>query len=243
MNGLMLHCGANHATREEVMNSHTPPRTDTHVPVPHGTLLTHLDRVISNGGMRIKSEAHALSHLDNRYFGLLELEWGSDDKGHSLIVGARNSHDKSFRYELAMGSKVFVCDNLSFTGDVQVARMHTRRVMDDLARLTADAFGKLRQLAAFQDRRIEHYKNTSMSTRRAHDLVIKAIDAKALPASKVPAVLKEWRDPRHPEFKGKNAWSFFNAFTEIYKTGSLELTHKRSQRLYGLIDANIGLTA
>ena len=37
-------------------------------------------------------------------------------------------------------------------------------------------------------------------------------------ATRLPAVLREWREPRHPEFReGRTAWRLFNAFTEALK--------------------------
>ena len=76
---------------------------------------------------------------------------------------------------------------------------------------------------------------------QAHDLVIQALDAQVIPATKIPHVLNEWRDPRHPEFRqGKTAWRWFNAVTEVLK-GSLDRLPRRTQALHGLLDAHCGL--
>jgi len=39
-----------------------------------------------------------------------------------------------------------------------------------------------------------------VSDRKVHDLIIRAIDAKIIPVTKVPGVLSEWREPSHNEF-------------------------------------------
>ena len=80
-----------------------------------------------------------------------------------------------------------------------------------------------------------------MPRREAHDLVIRALDVGATPGSDIPSIVKEWRDPKHDEFKPRNAWSLFNAFTEIGKKWGGALG-QRTTRLHGLFDNVCGLT-
>ena len=69
----------------------------------------------------------------------------------------------------------------------------------------------------------------------AHDLTIQALDKGVVCASKIPALLHEWREPRYEDFEPRTVWSFFNATTEVLK-GALHLLPKRSQALYELCD-------
>jgi hypothetical protein len=71
--------------------------------------------------------------------------------------------------------------------------------------------------------------------------VIQALDSRIVPVTKLPDVLHEWRQPRHPEFgQGRTAWRLFNAFTELLK-GNLNELPRRTQALHGLLDAACGL--
>ena len=75
----------------------------------------------------------------------------------------------------------------------------------------------------------------------AHDLLVQALDARVLPVTRLPDVLREWRQPRHAEFRAyKTAWRLFNAFTEALK-GNLDALPRRTQALHGLLDAACGL--
>jgi hypothetical protein len=56
-----------------------------------------------------------------------------------------------------------------------------------------------------QEKRIEAYKDYKVSEMRAHDLVIKALDCRALTVTQIPAVLSEYRNPRHEEFRPRTA--------------------------------------
>jgi hypothetical protein len=138
------------------------------------------------------------------------------------------------------GASIFVCDNLSFSGEVRLTRKHTVHLQRDLAPLVAGGVGKLMQLWNHQSERIDAYKNHRMRDKSAHDLVIRAVDLGACTNRMIPAVIKEWREPSHPEFGDRTAWSLFNAFTEILK-GNLPELPKRTEALHGLFDAQVGL--
>ena len=78
---------------------------------------------------------------------------------------------------------------------------------------------------------------------KAHDLVVKALDAKVIGTDLIPAVLTEWRTPRHPEFTpgGKTAWRLFNAFTEAFKKCSIWNATRRGLVFQELFDRETGL--
>src|SRR5262249_28606027 len=161
---------------------------------------------------------HGLTRDGARYFGLLQVANGEDGGDHGLVIGLRNSHDKSFPAGLVVGAAVFVCDNLSFSGEIRLARKHTVFVERDLPQLVDRAVGGLGDLRRSQEQRFRAYKASEFADGQAHDLIIQALDARVVPVTKVPDVLREWREPRHPEFRqGKTVWRFFNSFTEVLK--------------------------
>lgn len=157
------------------------------------------------------------------------------------IVGLRNSHDKTYPAGLVAGTRVCVCDNLSFCGEVRIARKHTRYAYRDMRHLTARAVGQLGEKFQRQDYRIAAYKKEFMPDRSAHDLVIRAVDCRAIMTTQVSSVLKEWREPTYPDFQPRTAWSLFNAFTENYKTLEPSTSLHRSQALHSLFDQLVGL--
>jgi hypothetical protein len=243
MLNLCLHCGARHVDRAMVQQARTPPGSATWVPVPHHRLLEQVESTLVGGGLQVVNEAHALWNDGERYFGLLEVQNGRPTSDYGLVIGLRNSHDKSFPASIGLGSGVFVCDNLAFSAEVTIARRHTRFIERDLPRVVNTAVGRLADLRCHQDLRIETYQRTELDDRAAHDLVIRAVDAAVLPVTQVPSVLAEWRRPSYTEFAaaGKTAWRLFNAFTETWKGRQLVALPRRSQALHGLMDAVCGL--
>lgn len=128
MLNLCLHCGSRRVERAVVEQCRTPLRTDTWVPIAHHLLLRQIEFTLTGAGLRVINQAHALSQDCMRYFGLLEVIIGKASPDYNLIVGVRNSHDKRFPASLAIGSGVFVCDNLSFSGEITLARRHTLNI-------------------------------------------------------------------------------------------------------------------
>lgn len=236
---LMLHCGASHVERDVLANVRTPDGTRSWQPIPHMELLNTVEQKLQGVGLRVVQEAHGLTHDGSRYFGLLQLAKTTGETNNEVawVAGVRNSHDKRFPAGIcAGGNQVFVCDNLAFSGEIKVARKHTTFILRDLPMLVGNAIGKLFGAWRHQEERIARYKTIDLADRDAHDLTIKALDAKVFCGERIAPVLKEWREPRHEEFRPRNLWSFFNAVSESWKGFNLQLLPKRSQALYEVCD-------
>ena len=237
---LFLHTGSKTVSRELLATVATPAHTPTWYPIPHHQFLDGVQSTLAHAGMHIVHESHGLSADRNRYFGLLQIANGSNPDDVSVILGLRNSHDKKFPLGLVVGASVMVCDNLSFAGEIRIARKHTVHVARDLPHLIERAIGQLGTLRHTQDRRFSTYKHHEITDHHAHDLVIHALDARVIPVTKIPDVLSEWRKPRHAEFSQRNVWRLFNAFTETLK-GSLDALPARTTALHGILDSACGL--
>lgn len=238
---LMLHCGTDAVDRQTIEMAPTPDATNTWTPIPHRELLGRVEQEVTRGGLSIVNEAHGLTNGGDRYFGMLQVANGNNADDYGVVLGVRNSHDKSFPAALCLGAGVFVCDNLSFSGEVKLSRKHTRFIMRDLQQVIVRAVGMLTDHRQKQDLRIAAYKQHDLTDVEAHDVVINALDCQAVTASKIPYVLKEWREPAHEEFRPRTAWSLFNSFTEVLK-GDARKSLPRTQALHGLMDSVCGVS-
>ena len=239
---LILHCGAAEVPRRALALVPTPSPTDTWQPIPHETYVHRIEQALPDYGLSVVQEAHAITHDGTRYFGLIQVQNRCSSPDYTWVLGLRNSHDKSLPAGLVAGSQVFVCDNLAFSGEVQISRKHTPNILRDLPGLVDSALTRLLGLFRFQDQRVERYQATRLNDADAHDLTIKALDSGVVCASRIPEVMQEWRDPSHDAFRPRTVWSFFNATTEVLK-GALHLLPRRSQALYRLCDDFVGVAA
>lgn len=243
MQGLMLHAGAAEATLEQVAVVVTPEARGEWVPIPHLTLLDSVKTALLESGMRVTSEAFGLWVDGSRFFAVLGVQNGENRPDYQTLVGLRNSHDMSIAAGLVLGSRVFVCDNNAFSGEVSFARKHTTNILRDLPILSTRAVERLHAIRGWQDERIEAYKAYELGEERTvNNFVVETLDAGILPATKIKPLLKEWRTPRHDAFKPRCAWSFFNAYTETMK-GAFTQLPARTMTLHRMFDKLVGLTA
>lgn len=244
MHGLILHCGSQVRTREEVFAVPPPPATKTYVPLPYESFLTRIEKQLTIEGMMIKEERLALGHNGQRLFGLLALEMpGLIRSDYRCVLGLRNSYDKSCSTGICIGASVTVCDNLSFNGEVTFARRHTANLLRDLSWIITETISRLPGQFRAQSDTFERYRATELTDAQAHHLIVRLIDMGVVSFGEIRRVLQEWRQPRHSEFTdgGKTAWRLFNAATETIK-GDLWRLPFRTTRLHAVLDAECGGT-
>lgn len=241
---LCLHAGGQEVDFSALANVIVPAATDTWQPIPHDSLVNRVREGLSNANLEIVGETHALAKDGNRYFGLFQVaKPGMALEDYALVMGLRNSHDKTFPAGITVGSQVFVCDNLAFSGEIRLARKHTKNIFVDLPGKVSQAIGMLSDAWVSQENRFQAYKATGLNDRRdVHDILIRAIDNGAATVTQIKHVLAEWRTPTHEEFAPRTVWSLFNAFTEVAK-GNLEALPSRTIALHGLLDGFCGIVA
>jgi hypothetical protein len=220
-------------------NKRTGELAVSHQPIAHDELVVRTKDSLVKRGFTIQDELHSLARDNQHYFGLFSVDHPDrDESDRGCVVGVRNSHDKTFPAGLCAGDAPFVCDNLIFTNTIKLARRHTRNILNDLDFMINRALGKLFGFWHGQDERINAYKNHSIGNVLAHDLIIKAVRAGALPKSKILDVADQWESSDHLEFKDRNVNSLYNAFTEIYK-GNLVALPNRSDALHSVLDSYV----
>ena len=242
---LILHCGASRVERDALEVIPTPSATESWQPIGHFELLGQVESALQSRNLSIVSEAHGVTREGNRYFGLLQIssETLGDQKDYGYCVGIRNSHDRRFPVSLAIGASVFICDNLSFSSEITCFRRHTTHVRRDLPGLVTRAVAQLNDRWGNQDKRFEAYKAQELTSKEAHDLLIRSLDCRAITAAQVPHILREWRYPKHEEFAvNHTVWRFLNAVTEVAKDSGLWNLAPRTTALHGLLDQECGVT-
>ena len=200
-----------------------------------------MDRLLAHKVEKIK----AVADMGRRSTGLEEKQTSPNAINLAVfalpVVGVRNSHDQTNPAGLVAGTRVFVCDNLAFSGEVRISRKHTAHAMRDLHHLTARAVGNLGDKFYQLDRRMDAYKCRMLNDAEAHDIVIRAVDCRTITPAQIPAALVQWRYPSHQAFRERTAWSLFNAFTEAHKAVNPHTAMRRGEALHGLFDATAGL--
>lgn len=240
---LRMHTGNFHVSLKGLQRIRTPKATASWFPIPHDEIFQNVcDHVVAQG-MRVVEQTHAVCRSGKVYFGLLQIVNGSEGDDYTTVLGVQNSHDRTQPGCLLVGSQVFVCNNLAFSGETQIARRHTRNMVRELPRLMKSAVGKIANLRRSQDERIAAYKEKELTDLQAHDLIMRgACDFGIITTVQIPAVLGRWREPEHPEFGERpSAWRLFNAFTELLKNRNIFRQPKYTGALHAMVDSACGL--
>lgn len=180
-----------------------------HVPIAHSSLVAEVKSCLLTNNIAITDEEHAVWGGDSatRYFGLLHLQFPSspsqtntNPSDFSWLLGLRNAHDKSMSAGGVLGTRVFVCDNTAFSGDIafgakhsaQIEKTFKTRIMDALTRLLAGRSTFASTIDQMKRTTLDH--SLAHDRRSLHDLLVRAVELDVLPVTLLPAVARTFRD-------------------------------------------------
>jgi hypothetical protein len=212
---LLTHCGAERVTRADLARIAAPARTATWVPIKHSDLLDALHAELARRDLEVRREQYAVQHQGTMLFGTLDLTWY--DTGESAAaLGLRTANNKSMALQLAIGLKVFVCDNLCFAGDlIALKRKHTAGL--DLPRELAQALDRYQ--AGFVTLRagIRRLQATCLTAQDTKVWIYDVFAQRLVPLRYFPQVVQTYHTVTVPRY-GPTLWALHNAVTTHLQT-------------------------
>ncbi len=215
---LIVHSGGNVVTKDDLAAIPVPGATESYTPVPHNYLAETLSTIGRDilTGFKLEDEQYALARNGNQMFGVLAFSNG--DTELALSIGFRNSYDKSMAVGIAIGAKVFVCDNLAFTGDITVLRKHTSNVWSSLENISISTLYRSRKNFNKIVEDAEVLKAKTMTDKEAFMMLGLLYGKRVLSLRQLSFAKLEWLNPSHDDFRSRDMWSFYNACTTVLKT-------------------------
>jgi hypothetical protein len=210
---LIAHNGAQLVTRDDLKAYPAPEPTDTWKPVSHLQLVETLAGVMADRGLHITREQLAVQ--GSKLFGTFDTEWQKmEDFG--AAVGSRHATEKSMAIQIAVGARVFVCDNMSFGGEMITVRKHTSKLdlgeeMDRAMYKYMQGFRKLRDDIQIQ-------KDSPLDDRKAKTLIYDIFAQKIVPVRLFPLVTAHYAHIRQDNQVPVTGWWLHNTFTAHIKT-------------------------
>ena len=225
---LLAHCNAAYTSEEEVYQVPQVQGTETWKPIHHREILISLAQAIRDAGLKVVNKTYALSSNGNRMFATWELDKVDADMAYT--VGIRNSMDKSMAFGIVAGTKVFVCDNLAFSGDYIRFRKHTKGIVVELEVLCQQVVEllvtKLKEFADWHKRLITYV----LRRRQAELLTFRAMELGVINPSQFAAFyalyFKEGAKYRKPDL-----YHWHEAVTELNGQGSPFQLIERNRKL------------
>jgi hypothetical protein len=204
-------------TREQLLTVTAPTSTPTWRPIPHADLVDALDRQLRVRGITITAEQFALQREGARLFAVLDLSLERTEDVCASI-GIRTANDRSLALELAVGVRVFVCDNLAFAGDlIALKRKHTARF--DLNADLSRAVDRYRAHLVGLHQKIAQVRDTHLSDVEAKSLIVDAFRQEILPIRFFKPASESYFAPTPDmvDAQPRSLWGLHNAFTRAVR--------------------------
>ena len=226
--------------RDYLANLQTPPPMGKrHAPYPFHSFATDTVDAIESAGFTIEQEDYAITKDENRLFGLLNVsrpvapvaqyqpfqKWSPK---WNLLVALRGAHDQSISRGLAIGSRVMVCSNLCFHGDLgNWASKQTTNIAQRIPEMVADAVAGLGDAGRKLTIDFDAF-NAKQITREAGDKVLLDIyRSGGFSASQMGRAVDDWDKCSVGEHtaNGRNIWWLFNSAPMALKPTGANTNH------------------
>jgi len=230
----MLHAGGKAVTREVVDAIPLPEKTDTYCPVPHGWMLDKtLDACEKHLPVRLRKAEYGLNMGGNQLFAVLYFEALKQDADLSLVIGCRNSYNKTLTGAVCGGAGAFVCDNLAFSGDsFTFFRRHTPNALQDLEKLIDDGVGICWDQFCKTEAQLETFNQVEMKD----DDVFAALGVMTcrglIGSTEMNRARRYWEKPPHEEHEGRNLFSFYQSVNHALKGAAANRVMKAHSDLH-----------
>ena len=216
------------------------PLTPTHQTLAHLTFVEMIESCLNElGNWEVVHEELGLSKNGNRLFGVMGLRGPQSAGDYEILWAFRNANDMRFSASAGTGSRVFVCDNLSIWTEDLISHKHTLNIMSELRERIQSQVAKVEDQGKELEARYDHLKGWFVETQAEADHILMEAGRRGVcPHQYLPAIDDEWRKPRHKEFGERNAWSLFNAFTQINRDKNVNFEEQipRTIKLHKLFD-------
>ena len=234
MQELVVHCGGEKVTRDQLDLIQVPEETDSYKPVSHYALSDKLLTISQDllTDYVLVAENYALARSGNQLFALLNFQQKEGSQSLRMSVAFRNSYDRSMSIGLAIGANVFICDNLALSGDIAIMKKHTKNVWNALEDLAISTLYKAQknyqQILVDADK----MRMRALGDEEAFRTMGLLFGKNIVSPRQLTVVKQEWLKPSFEEFQPRNLWSLYNAGTYALKSSPPSTVMEKHVRLH-----------
>lgn len=222
-----------------------------HCPVPFFETVDLVTNTLNLQGFNVIKEEFVCNRERTRMFGVMAvspdrtvLEGEYIPKDAEFVIGLRRSVDESIPAGIVLGSRVFCCSNLAFSGEVKLQTRQTTHIRARMPGMVSAAIQQLPQMMQHEVKRIERMKDTRMTRPDQQLMMVELYKRGALNPQQLGKAVDELDLPSfdtHAEYQDRMFFAF-NAATQAFKHGKgssqgrMESLAERSMVLNGLIN-------
>jgi hypothetical protein len=210
-------------TKQMLLNAAVPQQTRTYKPVSHQQLMDLTLEGIHNAGFKLDKELYSSARNGNIANGRFTISNVMDSE-MQLEVGWQNSYDKSLTLKFAIGTRIFICQNGSVSGDYGAFK---KKHVGDVQVFTPSAISEYIKSAgdAFQRMQKERdaMKQVEITKRTKAELIGRMlIEESFIHSTQMNIIANELQNPTHDYGAPDSMWELYNfttfAMKEIHPT-------------------------
>ncbi|KKM23614.1 hypothetical protein LCGC14_1613430 [marine sediment metagenome] len=211
------------------MNALVPARTETYSPIPHSFFLDTVSVEINNSrGLEVTGQRIYTNMNGHKLVGFTSVKHkgmeSDPDFGLEMMIGYKNSYDKSMSAALVAGVSVMICSNGLIGGDmVTFTRKHTGTIQAELREKVKEAITAMRDGFSKLVLEVDIMRDYQLTPKQKAELMgVMYFEENMVTPNQLSIIKNEMKES--PYFKGDSLWDLYNNVTESFKT-SHPLSH------------------
>lgn len=224
-------------TRDDMRHLQTPASLGKHhQPYSFGDFSNVVCDEIVKAGFVIDAEEFAITKDQSKLFGLVHVSHPSKVQalstntllGWSQLVGLRGSHDQSISRGLAIGSRVMVCSNLCFHGELgNWHSKQTTNLVDRLPSMVADAVTGLGKANRTLTVDFDNFNLAEVKRDQGDAILLDIFRSGGFSPSQLGRAITDWDNcsVQQHTANGRTLWWLFNSATQALKPTGRNVNH------------------
>jgi len=228
-----------------------PQPNNSRTPLPHVDVFDNFKHIIElQDHVKIVNPIFVVSSergiVPNVFMARFDIEkvvpWGGGIADHYGVSsdyrfqGAiTNSYDNSFGTCCYFGTKVCVCANGAWVIKTKMkdsSRVLANSTMEDFGTMVWNISCELDDIYNNVVSGFEALRELDFSSRReVHAFVLQSVQIGVLDIQETAMVLRHWNEPEHAEFRDRNGYSLFNAYTSHWRDSDQFMLPDKTMRL------------
>lgn len=210
----------NNAGQTIALQAPVPAATSSYSPIPHSFFLEDLrDRVNSRENLEVTGSRSYVNGHGTKLVNFIYVRNvdETNDFGLEMMIGSKNSYDKSMAAALVAGASVMICSNGIVGGDmISFKRKHTGNIAEELNEKADIAIQSMIDGFTALTLDVEIMRNYDLTQReKAEILGVMYFEENMVTPNQLSIIKKEMEESDH--FRGNTLWDLYNNVTESLK--------------------------
>jgi len=205
------------------MAAPVPARTESYSPIPHSFFLDTVRNEINNyGGLETTTDRIYTNGKGTKLVGFTGVKFRGmetdPDFGLEMMLGYKNSYDKSMAAALVAGIRVMICSNGCIGGDmVTFKRKHTGTIQEELADKAKEAIKSMKDGFSNLVLEVDIMKDYDLTPKQKAEIMgVMYFEENLVSPNQLSVIRKEMKESEH--FAGNTLWDLYNNVTESFKS-------------------------